>query len=220
MVVMHFNNTVCIYSWDIFVQRQNADGNHALIYICLAYYCRDVPSNSSWFFYMFQKAPYCFYPNSFNTYKLTRKEEFPERLMSAYHLYREKKARLYGNHSENITVYLQFRQNHVLRIKVVKQFFSGWFFEYQSIVIDFFKQVDFLLDVCLAQNTERWTRVFTTIFWRLMALVISSSDIIQNIYLFIMLYKYWFRYSTVLKIVMKFHWVSMRKTKAMNQCMM
>jgi hypothetical protein len=49
---------------------------------------------------------------------MIKKEDFPESLTTAYHLSREDKRRLYGKHSEKITVYLQFRHNDVLRIKV------------------------------------------------------------------------------------------------------
>ena len=47
-----------------------------------------------------------------------KKEDFPKYLTTAYHLHREDKRQLYGNHSENITVYLQYRNNDVLRVKV------------------------------------------------------------------------------------------------------
>ena len=39
-------------------------------------------------------------------------------MTSVYYLQREDKKQLYGNHSENVTVYLQYRSNDVLRVKV------------------------------------------------------------------------------------------------------
>ena len=56
---------------------------------------------------------------------MVKKEYFAENLTTAYQLHREDKKVLYGNHSDNITVFLQFRNNDVLRIKVKLCAFSG-----------------------------------------------------------------------------------------------
>ncbi|XP_028402531.1 maltase-glucoamylase, intestinal-like [Dendronephthya gigantea] len=66
-----------------------------------------------------QNAPSCYYPANFNGYRLIKKKHYPENRTRIYSLRREAKTVLYGNHSENISVHVQFSHNDVLRIKIV-----------------------------------------------------------------------------------------------------
>lgn len=68
-----------------------------------------------------KKAPWCYYPrnaSSFSCYLLVAQQYHEKSLTRVYFLRHQGRQPPYGNHSENITVCIQQRENDVLRVKI------------------------------------------------------------------------------------------------------